>query len=152
MSTNDRLYLTAAQTWLRAQVDRLGRSVMARRPVVRWSVALLAVVGMTSMVYWAATSFTTPGVHYLMSGRPFSSNNDLIKVRTALDKQRLNYRVDDSRRVEVAAEQFDQAADVVAKLQLGQRPLGDIREEFNTFSVLDSPSDKESRKLLGREK
>jgi flagellar M-ring protein FliF len=151
MSTNDRLYLTAARTWLRAQVDRLGRSVMARRPAVRWSAALLAVVSLTSMVYWAATSFTTLGVRYLVSGRQFSSD-DLIKVCSALDKQRLNYRVDDSRRVEVAAEQFDQAADVVAKLQLGQRPLGDIREEFNTFSVLDSPSDKESRKQLGREK
>jgi flagellar M-ring protein FliF len=151
MSTNDRLYLTAARTWLRAQVDRLGRSVMARRPVVRWSAALLAVVSLTSMMYWAATSFTTLGVRYLVSGRQFSSD-DLIKVCSALDKQRLNYRVDDSRRVEVAAEQFDQAADVVAKLQLGQRPLGDIREEFNTFSVLDSPSDKESRKQLGREK
>ena len=151
MSTNDRLYLTAARTWLRAQVDRLGRSVMARRPVVRWSVALLAVVGLTSMMYWAATSFTTLGVRYLVSGRRFSSD-DLIKVCSALDKQRLNYRVDDSRRVAVEADQFDQAADVVAKLQLGQRPLGDIREEFNTFSVLDSPSDKESRKQLGREK
>ena len=40
MPTNDRLSFTAALAWLRAQVDRLRRSVMARRPVVRWSLAV----------------------------------------------------------------------------------------------------------------
>jgi flagellar M-ring protein FliF len=151
MPTNDHLSLTAALAWLRAQVDRLRRSVMSRRPVVRWSMVLLTVVGLTSMVYWAATSFTSLGVRYLISGRRFSSD-DLIKICSALDKQRLNYRVDDSRRVEVAADQYDQAADIVAKLEIGQRPIGDIREQSYMSSFLDSPSDRESRKQLAREK
>ena len=81
MPTNDRLFFTAALAWLRAQVDRLWRSVMARRPVVRWSIALLLVIGLTSVIYWAATSFSTLGVRYLVSGRRFSSD-DLIKVCT----------------------------------------------------------------------
>jgi flagellar M-ring protein FliF len=151
MSTNDRLYLTAARTWLRAQVDRLGRSVMARRPMVRWSVALLAVVSLTSMVYWAATSFTTLGVRYLVSGRGFSSD-DLIKVRSALDKQQLSYRVDDSRRVAVEADQFEQAAAVVAKLEIGQRAIGDIRDQSYAPSLFESAADRENRKQLALEK
>ena len=79
MPTNDRLSLTAALAWLRAQVDRLRRSVMARRPAVRWGAALVALIGLTSAIYWAATSFSTLGVRYLVSGRRFSSD-DLIKV------------------------------------------------------------------------
>ena len=67
--------------WLRVQVDRLRRSVMSRRPAVRWGVAVVAVIGLTSVVYWAATSFRTLGVRYLVSGRRFSSD-DLIKVCT----------------------------------------------------------------------
>jgi flagellar M-ring protein FliF len=151
MPTNDRLFLIAALAWVRAQVDRLRRSVMSRRPAVRWSVALLAVIGLTSLVYWTAASFTTLGARYLGSSRQFSSD-ELIKVRTALDKQRLNYRVDDSRRVEVAADQFDQADEVVAKLDFGQRPIGEIREQSYIFSFLDSPSDKENKKQLAQEK
>ena len=151
MPTNDRLSLTAALAWLRAQVDRLRRSVMARRPVVRWGVALVALIGLTSAVYWAATSFSTLGVRYLVSGRRFSSD-DLIKVCRTLDKQRVGYRVDDLRRVEVAADQFDQAADAVAKLDLGPRSLNEIREQSIISSFLDSPSDRENRKQLAREK
>jgi flagellar M-ring protein FliF len=151
MPTNDRLSLPVAMAWLRAQVDRLRRSEKSRRLAVRWSVALSAVVGLTALVYWSATSFTTLGVRYLVSGRRFSSD-DLIKVCTALDKQRLNYRVDDSRRVEVAADQFDQAADVVAKLDFGQRPLAEIREQPFTSWFLESPSDREKREWLAREK
>jgi flagellar M-ring protein FliF len=151
MPTNDRLSLIAALAWLRAQVDHFQRSLRSRRPAVRWSLALLAVIGLTAMMYWAATSFTTLGSRHLLLERRFSSD-DLIKVCTALDKQRLNYRVDDSRRVEVAADQFDQAADVVAKLDLGQRPLSDIREQSYTSWFLDSPSDRENRQQLAREK
>jgi flagellar M-ring protein FliF len=151
MPINDHLFSTAARVWLRAQVDRVRRSVMSQRPAVRWIIAGLAVIGLTSAVYWAATSYTNLGVRYLVSGRRFSSD-DLIKVCSALDKQRLNYRVDDSRRVEVAADQYDQAADVVAKLDFGQRPIGEIREESYASWFLDSPSDREYRKQLAREK
>ena len=151
MPTNDYLFFTAAAAWLRAQVDRVRRSVMSQRPLVRWGVALLVLIGITSAIYWAATSYSTLNVRYLVSGRRFSSD-DLIKVCTALDKQRVSYRVDDSRRVEVAADQYDQAADVVAKLDLGQRPIGDIREQSYMPYFLDSPTDRENRHHLAREK
>ncbi len=151
MPTNDRLSLAAALAWLRTQVDRLRRSVMSRRPVVRWSVAVVAVIGLTALLHWATTSFTTLGVRYLVSGQPLTSD-DLIKVRTALDKQQLTYRVDDSRRVEVAADQFDQAAGVVAKLEIGQQPIGTIRDQSYISSFLDSPSDRENRRQLAHEK
>jgi flagellar M-ring protein FliF len=151
MPSNDHLFSTAARVWLRAQVDRVRRSVMSQRPAVRWIIAVLVVVGLTSAIYWAAASYTTLGVRYLVSGRRFSSD-DLIKVCSALDKQRLNYRVDDSRRVEVAADQYDQAADVVAKLDFGQRPIGEIRDESYASWFLDSPADREYRKQLAREK
>ena len=59
MPTNDHLFFTAAAAWLRAQVDRIRRSVMAQRPAVRWGAALLVVVGLTSAIYWAATSYST---------------------------------------------------------------------------------------------
>ena len=151
MPTNDHLFFTAATAWLRAQVDRVRRSVMSQRPAVRWSIAVLVVIGLTSAIYWAAASYSTLGVRYLVSGRRFSSD-DLIKVCTALDKQRVNYRVDDSRRVEVAADQYDQAADVVAKLEFGQRPIGDIRDSLISPDFLDSPVDREIGRQLAREK
>ncbi len=151
MPTNDHLFFTAAAAWLRAQVDRVRRSVMSQRPAIRWGVALLVVIGLTSGVYWAATSYSTLGVRYLVSGRRFSSD-DLIKVCAALDKQRVSYRVDDSRRVEVAADQYEQAAEVVAKLEIGQRPIGDIREQSYISSFLESSADRENRQNLAREK
>ncbi len=151
MPTNDDLLPIAALTWLRAQVDRLRRSVMSRRPVVRWTAAALAIIGLTSGIYWIAASYSTLGVRYLVSGRRFSSD-DLIKVCTALDKHRINWHVDDSRRVEVAADQYDQAADAIAKLEIGRRPIGDIREQSYMSYFLDSPADRENRQHLAREK
>ena len=151
MPTNDHLFFTAAAAWLRAQVDHFRRSVMSQRPAVRWGMLLLVVIGLTSAIYWAAASFSTLSVRYLVSGRRFSSD-DLIKVCSALDKQRVNYRVDDSRRVEVASDQYDQAADVVAKLDFGQRPIGDIREQSNLPSIFrisrrpGKPTEPRSRK------
>ena len=79
MPTNDRLSLTAALPWLRFQADRLRRSVMSRRPAVRWGAAVVVLIGLTSVVYWAATSLGTLSVRYLVSGRRFSSE-DLIAV------------------------------------------------------------------------
>ncbi len=48
MPTIDRLSPTAALAWLRAQVDRLRRSVMAQRPAVRWGLALVALLGLAA--------------------------------------------------------------------------------------------------------
>ena len=86
MPTNDRLSLTAALARLRAQAGRLRRSVMSRRPAVRWGAALVVVIGLTALLYCAATSFTTLGLRYLIAGRRFSSD-DLIKEATGLRTQ-----------------------------------------------------------------
>jgi flagellar M-ring protein FliF len=144
MATNDHRSLTGATARLGAQVDRLRRSVMARRPVVRWGVALFAVVVMTSTVYWAATSLGTVGVRYILAGRRFSSD-DLIKICRNLDKQKIARRVDGQRRVEVAADQYEQAADIVAKLDLGDRAIDEILDESATSSIFDTPKEVEAR-------
>lgn len=151
MATNDRRSLTGATARLGAQVDRLRRSVMARRPVVRWSLALIAVVVMTSMVYWAATSLGTVGVRYILSGRRFSSD-DLIKICRSLDKQKIAWRVDGERRIEVAAEEYDQAADVVAKLDLGDHAIDEILDESSTSSIFDTPKEREARQQRSQNK
>ena len=49
------------------------------------------------------------------------------------------YRIDDQRRVEVAADQFDQAADVVAKLDLGQRSIDEIRDDPGSTQSVGRP-------------
>ena len=151
MPTNDRLSLTAARAWLRVQVDRFQRSVMSRRPAVRWGLALVVLLSLAPPVYWAAMSLNTVGVRYLVAGRQFSSD-DLIKVCTALDKQRLNYRVDDARRVEVAADQFDQAAELVAKIDLGQHPIREIRDDTSLVSIFDPLEEREHKRQIAREK
>jgi flagellar M-ring protein FliF len=151
MPTDDRLSFTAALSWLRVQVDRLRRSVMARRPAVRWAAAVLLVIGLSASFYWAATSLTPLSVRYLVSGRRFSSD-DLIAVCRALDKQRVAYRVDDQRRVEVSTDQYELAADALAKLDLGPRSLNEIRDESVISSWLDTTEDRERRRQLLREK
>ncbi len=151
MSTNDRLSFAPATAWLRAQVDRLRRMVMARRPAVRWGAACFALIALVFAVYWAAASLGTQSVRYLVSGRHFSSD-DLITVCRTLDKHQVEYRVDDSRRIEVTADQFEQAADAIAKLNLGPRSVNEIREESIISNFFDTSADKERRRLLSREK
>jgi hypothetical protein len=152
MRTVDRLSPTAAMSRLREPARRLGRSIMAQRPAVRWGLALGAVLAASAASYWAATSLATLGVRYLASKRQFSSD-DLIKICRALDRQRIAYQVDEQRRVEVAADQFDQAADVVAKLELGQRPIDEIRgDSGGSIWNWDAPSERERKAQLTREK
>ena len=142
----DRLTSTAAVARLRAQADRLRRWVMAPRPIVRWGLALAVILALAAASYWGATSLTTFGVRYLASERKFSSD-DLIKVCRALDKQLIPYRIDDQRRVEVAGDQFEQAAELVSKLDLGQHPVDEIRSESGTWSFWESAGEREHREL-----
>jgi flagellar M-ring protein FliF len=151
MATDDRRSWNGARARLGAQLDRLRRSAMVRRPLVRWSAALVALIVLTSMVYWAATTLGTVGVRHLLSGRRFSSE-DLIKIRRSLDKQKIAYHVDGDRRVEVAADQYDQAADVVAKLDLGDLSIDEILEESTTTSLLYTPAEREARRQRSQNK
>lgn len=151
MRTIDRLSPTAALTRLRAQVDRLRGSVLVRQPSVRWGLALAAGLGLAAAGYWTATSLSTGGVRYLASQRRFSTD-DLIKVCRALDNQSVAYRVDEQRRVEVAADQFDQAHALVAKLDLGQHSIAEIRSESDESSIWDTPNARDRKQELARAK
>ena len=88
---------------------------------------------------------------YLASGRRFSSD-DLIKVSRALDRLRIDYRIDDQRRVAVAADQFEAAAGAIAKLELGPRALNEIRDRTAGSSVWESFHDREVREHQREEK
>jgi len=147
----DRLTSTAAVARLRVQADRLRQRVMASRPMVRWSLALAVFLALAAVSYWGATSLTTFGVRYLASERKFSSD-DLLKVCHELDKHLIPYRIDEERRVEVSADQFDEAAALVSKLDLGQHPIDEIRGQSNTWSFWESAGEREHRELLVREK
>jgi hypothetical protein len=80
------------------------------------------------------------------------SSDDLIKVCRALDKERVDYRVDEQRRVEIAADQFDQAQMLVAKLDLGQHSIDEIRNESSQSSIWDSPRDRDRKTEIARDK
>ena len=155
MRTIDRLSSTAVFDQLRVQGGRIRRSIAAQRPVFRWglTLAVLAVAfGLAGLGYWTAVSPSNSSVRYLASGRPFSSD-DLIKVCRALDKQRIVYRPDEGHRVEVSAEQIDQASELVAKLDLGRQPIDEIREQSSAWSGFwESAHEREQRKQLAREK
>ena len=92
------------------------------------------------------------------SGRALSRFGAAVLVRRldqglySLDKQRLSYRVDDSRRVEVVADQYDQAADVVSKLDWVNGPSAISEKNPYMSSFFDSAGDKENRRQLAREK
>ena len=84
--------------------------------------------------------------------RRFSSE-DLNKICRVLDAQRIEYRTDDQHRIAVDADQFDQAAALVAKLDVGPRPIDEARDQLNSWSVLiEGPREREQREKLAREK
>jgi len=148
----DRLTASAALTRFRAQVDRLRRSVKSQRPAVRWGLALAAILGLAAAGYWAATSMVPVGARYLASGRRFSSE-DLNKICRVLEAQRIEYRCDDQHKIAVDADQFDQAAALVAKLDVGPRPIDEARDQVNSWSVwFEGPREREQKEKLAREK
>ncbi len=152
MAAQDRLSFTVALAWLRTQVADLRRSILARHPALRWALLFVLLSGLTTAVYWTATSLNTVSVHYLLAGRRFSTD-DLITVCRNLDKQGVtDYRIDDLRRVEVSSDQYDQATEVVGKLDLGLHSINELREESIFSSFFDTSSEREFRKHLGREK
>jgi flagellar biosynthesis/type III secretory pathway M-ring protein FliF/YscJ len=155
MRTIDRLSSTAVFGRLRAEGGRLRRSLLAQRPAIRWGLALAVIAvasGLAGLCYWTATSRSNSSVRYLVSGRSFSSD-DLIKLCQVLDKQRIVYRVDEDRRVEVAAEQVEHASELVAKLDLGRHSIDEIRDQSSTWNGFwESAQEREQRKQLAREK
>jgi hypothetical protein len=112
---------------------------------------ILAALGLCSAGYWMVAALSNSGVRYLAWQRRFSSD-DLIKVCRTLDKGRIQYRVDDQRRVEVAADQFDQADALVANVDLGQDSIDELRSESSVWSIFATPSEREQKEELIRER
>jgi flagellar biosynthesis/type III secretory pathway M-ring protein FliF/YscJ len=137
--------------WLRARVQGFSPSVLVRRPATRWVLVVVAVVGVSAAGYWAVSTVSSAGVRYVAAQRRFSSD-DLIKVCRTLDKGRVAYRIDEQRRVEVSADQLDQADALVAQLDLGQHSIDEIRSESSRWPIFETPGEREEKKDLAREK
>ena len=90
-------------------------------------------------------------MRYLNSGKRFSSE-ELIKVCRALEKLRVAYRIDDQRRVEVAPGQFEQAAESVAKLELGKLSMDEIRKDQSLASIWDGATEREYQERVRLER
>jgi type III secretory pathway lipoprotein EscJ len=96
---------------------------------------------------------TTPvpsGSAFLRNGQKFSVG-DIIKISHALDLQHIAYRVDDQRRVEVAADRLDDAKALLAKLNIGPRSIEELDKEAQESNLLDGPWDKERKQSRGQE-
>ena len=124
----DRLTSTAAVARLRAQVDRLRRSVMTRRPVGPLGPGLGRVISAWQQRATGVRRRLRPWRTLSRLGAAVflgRSDQGLPCPRQATDP----YRIDDQRRVEVAADRFEQAAELGRKLDLGQHPVDEIRSE-----------------------
>ncbi len=151
MRTLDRLSSTAPMAWIRAGVDRFRRAMMARSPMVRASLILALVLGLAAAVYWGPTALVPTGTHYLASGRLFSSD-DLRRIGQALDEKGISYRVDD-RKVEISADQYDQAVIVFAKLHVGPPSFEEIRAPEDWWdSIMKTTREKEQNERLRQER
>src|SRR5579883_2041518 len=151
MRTIDRLASTAALTWLRGRAGRVRWAMMARSPGVRLALALAAALLLMAAGYWAAGTLSPSGPRYLSHNRQYSSD-DLLIICKALDARGISYRPVD-RMVEVAADQYDQAASIVGKLNVGPQPIDALREPPDSFRAMWEPAEvREQRERLGREK
>ncbi len=70
--------------------------------------------------YWAAGTLASSGPRFLAQGREFSSE-DLITICRNFDAKGIWYRSEE-RKIQVAADQYDQAVALLAKLDVGPRP------------------------------
>ena len=151
MRTLDRLSSTAPLAWLRTGVDRLRRAIMARSPAVRASLILASVLSVVALACWVTMALVPTGMRYLPSGRLFSSD-DLTRIRQALDEKGITYSIED-RKVEVAAEQYDQARAIVAKLRVGSPSFEEIRSpESWVSSIVETSHEKEQKERLHQER
>jgi hypothetical protein len=150
MWTFDRLSSSSALPWLISLGDRLRRTLLARRPAVRLGLMLAVGFGLAAAGYWTAMSLVPLGSRYLDPGRSFSSQ-DLLKIGRALRAKGIEYHIDD-RKVEVTADQYDQAVAVYTKLDLGPRPLDELKDPPDSWSFLDTLDEREWKRRLQRER
>jgi type III secretory pathway lipoprotein EscJ len=142
--TIDRLSYRSALPWLRQGVDRLRRALQARRPAVRWGLVLTAVLVLAGAGYWMTLAWVPVATRYLDSGRPLAKD-DLIKAERALKAHGIDCRIED-RKLVVAAEQYDQAAAQLNKLDVGPRSFDEIRQPPQPWSSWVDPLEVRERK------
>jgi flagellar M-ring protein FliF len=141
----DRPSPNTALTRLQTLAGRLGRSLAARHPAIRWGLVLSALGAFLALGYWVATALSPVGVRYLAAGARFSSE-DLIKICRAFDEHRItDYRLDD-RRVAVAADDLDEASVLLAKIDVGRHSIEEIRSQPGAMSLLWETSEDRLRR------
>ncbi len=130
--------------WLR----QLRSALATLRPPVRWALAVTAllVLLVLALVMMRSLALSSTQSIFLHSGRRYQPG-DLAKITRVLDRLRIDYRVDDQRRIAVPSEQIEQAAAGISKVEIGPRLPGEIRDDPSTVagSWLDTPHDKELR-------
>ncbi len=119
----------SASERLRAELARVRRRFKSRPPALRWSLGLAALAVLVALAY-VSSSTPGPSVALVRSGERFAAD-DLIAVGKALELKHIRYQIDDRRRIEVAADQLDAANDVIAKLDIGPRPLSTIGKDLD---------------------
>jgi flagellar biosynthesis/type III secretory pathway M-ring protein FliF/YscJ len=128
---------------LRAQVARAKRTVSAQRPVLRWSLVVAMLAGSAALAYLAtpvATTYTPLLSHWRLSP------SEVTKVAGALDTKQIRFRVDEDQRVLVDSERLGEARDLLGKLGVGPRSLGEIQQKGDAeVSVFDSLGDRIAR-------
>ena len=97
--------------------------------------------------YWALSSFSNrwyPASRLQEAAVVGRLDQSLPSTRQAAGR----LRIDDERRVQVTTDQFDQAAEIVAKLDLGQHSIDEIREESSSAGGLfDGPRARAERSI-----
>lgn len=126
-----------------------GRAALAdRSAAARWGLVALVVGGLSLLGYLASSLILPAERVYLASGRRFQYD-DIVKITRALDAQRIEHQVDD-RRLTVPARSAEAAAAVIAKLDVGPRPLDEIRGDASKGSLWESPRDRDEREQRER--
>ena len=152
MRSFDWLSVSTALARIGRWFETARQSLLARRPLVRWSLAAVVVSILILAGYLGTASLAPAGSSYLASGRRFSPD-DLVKVRRALERQQHRLpRPTIRRRVAVSADEFELASAAIAKLELGPRSLDDLRDLSAGSSVFESPHDRELRQQQRQEK
>ncbi len=138
--------LAQAAARLRVPLERARRRLSPLLSGFGWALGATVLVVLVALAY-AATFTTTNPAGLVRSGERFAAD-DLLKVCRALDAKSVAYRINDSRQVEVASDRLDEANTLVAKLDVGPRPLDEIDRDALETPVWASLSNNDRRQEL----
>ncbi|WP_254053757.1 flagellar biosynthesis/type III secretory pathway lipoprotein [Singulisphaera sp. GP187] len=121
------------------------RSVWARGPVVRWVAVLGIVATIAGFGYFAA--IPSPGKN-LGEGRQYPSDA-VTRITRALEAAHIPHSVED-RRIGVATDRYEEATDVLSKLDINARSISEIRKDLLVSRAWELPKDKDQRELRAK--